>query len=268
MTTVSVAKAVARARGDIVEGFSRWRLWGLLGWKDIRQRYRRTVLGPFWLTANMAIFIGAIGFLYSRIFDSELAVYVPFLTSGFIAWTLIVNFLIDASKSLVLAEHVIKLRRLPLSLFVYRTIWRHLLIMAHNLIVFVVVAVVFGIVPNLATLLIVPALLLSVINAAWIGLVLATLSARFRDVEQFVGAVMQILFFVTPIFWKPDLLGDRIVFANINPLYHFVELIRAPLLGTSPELLTWTVAIGTALVGWMATLWFYGRLRPAIPYWL
>jgi ABC-2 type transporter len=71
---------------EVIAGFRAWPVWGLMGWDDIRQRYRRSVIGPFWITLSMGIFILVLGVIYSRLFHTELKSYLPYLTAGFIVW--------------------------------------------------------------------------------------------------------------------------------------------------------------------------------------
>src|ERR1700722_420531 len=71
---------------EIVAGFRAWPVWVLMGWDDIRQRYRRSVIGPFWITLSMGAFILVLGVIYSRLFHVELHSYLPYLTVGYIVW--------------------------------------------------------------------------------------------------------------------------------------------------------------------------------------
>jgi ABC-type polysaccharide/polyol phosphate export permease len=257
-----------RAIEDIREGLARWRLWGLMGWHDILLRYRRSMLGPFWLTISMGIMVGALGFLYGNLFKIPLETYLPFLTLGFLVWTLISGLITDGCTALSGAEGLIKEVRLPYSLYVFRMIWRNVIMFGHNLVVYLIVAAIFGIKPTLATLLVVPGLALVVVNAVSMGLLASILCARFRDIPQIVSSLLQIMFFLTPIIWQPELLKDRHFLVDSNPFYHFVEIVRAPLLGHSVQLESWLYAVAVSLLGWLLALVFLGRYRKFIPYWV
>lgn len=255
------------AAKDLVEGLRRWRLWGLMGWQDIRQRYRRSVLGPFWLTLSMGVLVGSLGLLYGALFKQAIDDYLPFLALGFLAWSLIAGTVNEGCTAFTDSEPLIKQMRLPFSTHVYRVAWRNLIIFAHNFVVYLVVAILFGIWPGAAALLLLPGLALVTLNAVWVGLLFGMICARFRDVPQIVTSLMQVAFFLTPIIWKPEMLGRRIGFAEANPFYHFVELIRAPLLGEAPGLLSWSIALGLTAAGWTLTWFFFRRFRARIPYW-
>ena len=257
-----------RATQDIRDGLARWRLWGLMGWQDILLRYRRSMLGPFWLTISMGIMVAALGFLYGSLFKIPLDTYLPFLTLGFLVWTLISGLITDGCTALSASESFIKEVRLPYSLYVFRVIWRNMIIFGHNIVVYLVVAAIFGIKPSLATLLVVPGLALVMVNAVSVGLLASIVCARFRDVPQIVSSLLQIMFFLTPIIWQPELLKDRHFLVDSNPFYHFVQIIRAPLLGYPAQLESWLYAGGVSMLGWLLALLFLGRYRRFIPYWV
>jgi|SRR5687768_5027346 ABC-type polysaccharide/polyol phosphate export permease len=257
-----------RAIEDIAEGIARWRLWGLMGWQDIRLRYRRSMLGPFWLTISMGIMVAALGFLYGSLFKVPLDSYLPFLTLGFLVWGLISGLITEGCTALSGSEGMIKEVRLPYSLYVFRAIWRNVITFGHNIVVFLVVAVIFGIKPSLATMLVIPALALLVINAVSVGLLVSIVCARFRDVPQIITSLLQVMFFVTPIIWQPELLKDRHFLVDSNPFYHFVEIIRAPMLGQSVPSESWLYVSVVTVLGWLLALVFLGRYRRFIPYWV
>ena len=261
------SRAVLALR-DLGQGFVRWWLWGLVAWTDIKQRYRGSVLGPFWLTLSTAIMIGSLGMLYSRLFKTDIATYLPYLSLGILAWGLISTVLGEACTAFVSAEHVIKQIRMPLAIHLYRVIARNLIVFGHNLIVFLVVVVWFSVPVNWADLMVVPGMLLMTLCAVPAGLVLAALCARFRDVPPVVASLLQVIFFMTPIMWRPELLGPHVALALYNPFNCFIDLIRAPLLGEWPPLTSWLVALGATAFCWLVGFPFFARFRARIAYWV
>ena len=267
-----VASQGKLALADIVQGARARYLWGLLGWHDIRRRYRRSILGPFWLTISMGILVAALGALYGTLLNVEIAVYVPFLALGFVIWTLISAVITEGCTAFISAESIVKQTNLPLSVHVYRMVWRNFLILCHNAAIFVVVAVVFAIWPGWTGLLALPGLVFLCLNAIWVGLLLGIVSARFRDVPPIVTSVVRILFFVTPIIWMPELMPARALMLalvlDFNPFFHFVEVVRAPLLGQAPALVSWLAVSGTTLGGWLLAFALLRRYRRRIAYWV
>ena len=257
---------------DILQGARARHLWGRLGWQDIRRRYRRSMLGPFWLTISMGVLVAALGTLYGALLNVEFADYVPYLALGFIVWTLTSHLITDGCIAFTGAESIIKQTNLPLSVHVYRMVWRNLLIFSHNAAIFVVVAVLFSIWPGWTGLLALPGLVLLCLNGMWVGLFLGIVSARFRDVPPIVASVVRIAFFATPIIWMPELMPRRALMLalvlDFNPFFHFLELVRAPLLGQVPGLLSWLAVSGMTLGGWLATFALFRRYRWRIAYWV
>ena len=89
----SVTDTLQAALNDVLEGLRRWELWGTMGWYDVRQHYRRSVLGPFWLTLSMAVMVGALGFLYGGLFGHSMRDYLPYLALGLIFWAFMASFM-------------------------------------------------------------------------------------------------------------------------------------------------------------------------------
>ncbi len=256
------------AVADLGEGMRAWPIWGMLGWQDVRQRYRRSILGPLWLTLSMGIMVGGLGYLYGDLFKTPLDDYIPYLTGGFVAWGLISTVIIESCSVFVAADGFIKQLRLPFSLYVYRLIWRNLIVFFHNGLVFVVVALVFKLVPDWRLAWLLPGLLIVTYTGFWLGLVLGSISARFRDIPQIISSLIQVVFFMTPIMWKPELVTERPVFVQENPFFHFVQLIRAPLLGEEIGRETWMMTLGCSAVGSLLAFLFFVRVRRRIAYWV
>jgi len=253
---------------DIQAGLRRFELWGILGWHDIRQRYRRSVIGPFWLTISTAVMVGAMGFLYARIFKQDVSTYLPYLAVGLVVWGTISTMVNESCTVFTTAEQIIKQIRVPLTTHVCRLVWRNAIIFAHNAIILAVVMLWYGSVtfPNLvAALLGIVALFLAGI---WGGLVIGILCTRFRDIPPLVANVMQIAFFVTPILWHRDVLGDRTWMTAWNPIFHLVEVVRAPLIGHQLPAASYAYVLAMTAGGFLFALAMLTRYRSRVPYWL
>src|SRR3981189_1905707 len=105
---------------DLGAGLANWQLWSVLGWNDIHQRYRRSALGPFWITISMAIFIVLLGFIYSKLFHQELAVFLPYLAMGLITWGFISGSTTEACSVFIENAGIIRQIRLPYTIYVMR----------------------------------------------------------------------------------------------------------------------------------------------------
>src|ERR1700752_3520226 len=148
---------MSRAWGDLVAGFSKRELWLHLGWQDIKQRYRRSVLGPFWITIAPGNTANAMGLFYSKLFKLPLAEHLPYVTLGLIIWNLINASIIEGAEVFVANEGLIKQLPTPLSVHVYRLVWRQMILFAHNIVIFVVIAIIFPKPWSWADLAVIPA---------------------------------------------------------------------------------------------------------------
>ena len=244
---------------------------GMLAWQDIRQAYRRSAVGPFWLTIGMGVQILTMGFVFGLIFKSEIREYIPFLAVSLIVWSLISTTVIEGCTSFISSDGLIKQLNLPHAVFVLRTLIKNLLTTAHNVAILPIVFLIFLKPPGIQIVSLLPGVLLLVLNMSWVVLVLGMASARFRDIPPIINSVMTIGFFVTPVMWSPDLIdnnGLAHLLLGLNPLYHWVQIVRLPILGQWPTFENWAVASLVAVLGWMLTLAFYKRYRTMIAYWV
>lgn len=258
----------SNALHDLRAGWDRRELWMTLGLHDIRQRYRRSKLGPFWITISMGVMVFALGLLYGQIFRQDMHEYLPFLAAGFVIWGLVSAMITDGCQAFIISDGMIRQLNAPVSIYAYRGIWSTLIIFAHNIWIFFAVALWYGVDLNWNLLWIPPALVILVANGLWMSLFFGLLSARFRDVPLIIGAVVQVLFFVTPVIWRPEMLPGRALMLDLNPFYHMVEIMRAPMLGHPPGLEHWFAVLLIALLGWALTLFFYSAYRWRIAYWV
>jgi ABC-type polysaccharide/polyol phosphate export permease len=217
----------------------------------------------------MGIFVAALGALYAKLFNRPPDIYIPHLTLGFLAWTFLAGVIGGGCNAFIGAERYIKEMRVPLSAFVYRMIWQHVIMLCYQSLVYVAVAVIFNIRPGPVSVLAVGGVALFIVNAVWVGLLMGILATRYRDVPEIMNNVIRIVFFLTPILWMPEMAGGaRSLILELNPFYHFIELIRAPLLGNAPHAHAWLLALGTAVVGWPLALLLFARFKGRIAYWL
>jgi homopolymeric O-antigen transport system permease protein len=268
MTTMPLKYRFADAIGDLIEGLTRWELWSALGWHDIRQRYRRSIVGPFWLTLSMGVMVAGLAYLYAGLFGQNIQTYLPYVAAGIIIFSMISALASEGSAVFIGASsHILQLRA-PLSVYVYQMIWRNFLIFAHNISIYIIVLFFANVNVGWNTLLAVPGLFLVLLNGVWVGATLGSLSTRFRDVPPIIASIMQVAFFLTPVFWTPGALPDRAFFVHLNPFYYLVEIVRMPLMGQTPPLSMWAAVVVFNAVGALVTIVFFARYRARIAYWV
>ncbi|HEU0157560.1 MAG TPA: ABC transporter permease [Stellaceae bacterium] len=257
---------------DLAEGLRRRRLWVNLAWKDIRSRYRRTVIGPFWTVLSTGTLVAALGFVNSTLWHIDISTYLPFFCAGYISWLLFTNILNESGPNLIAVETTLKALPIPYSVFSFRLLVRNLIVFFHNLVIYIIVAVLFKVQLTASTLLLPVGLALALVNYLWISLILAAICARFRDIIQLVANLSMILFFVTPIFWQPSQLASvpvaQFVLVDANFIYHLIDVVRTPLLGKTPAMLSFVYLSTSAVLGFTIASVFFRRFYNRIAYWL
>jgi lipopolysaccharide transport system permease protein len=268
VTRISAEAVPAQAFADLLNGARLYELWSRFAFHDIRQRFQRSVLGPFWLTISMGTMVAVLGLVFSTLFHQDVAKTLPYISTGIIFWGLLTSCINEGATVFISAESYIRNLPMPLSVHFYRMMTRNIMIWGFTMAIYVVVAVYFNLTLGWNTLLFIPGFILFLINAAWISLAVGVLSTRYRDIPQVIANAIQVIFFLTPIFWSPESLPNRPVFVVFNPFYHLIEIVRAPLLGDVAPLLSWGLCIGMALAGLGFTAWLYRRAHARIAYWV
>jgi len=271
MTSTGIASpssGMSSAIGDVIAGLRHWELWGTLGWHDIRQRYRRSIVGPLWLTLSMGIMVAGLAFLYAGLFGKSIENYLPYVATGMIVFNLISTIVTESADVFIGSASLILQLRAPLSIYVHKMLWRNLIIFAHNMSIYLIILVFAQLPLGWNMLLALPGLFLLVLFGVWVGLILGTLSARFRDIPPIAGSIMQVAFFLTPVFWLPSALSNRELFVHLNPFYYLLEVIRMPLLGQTPPWYLWGVVVGLNCVCAVLSIAFFARYRARIAYWV
>jgi ABC-type polysaccharide/polyol phosphate export permease len=266
--TRSPSSRMARAAHDIIEGLEKYWLWNSMAFQDIKLRYRGSLLGPLWLTFSTAIMIGSMGIIYPHLFHTDVHSYLPFLAIGLVIWQIIQTMVSDGCQVFISAQEVILQAPMPFSVHVYRMVARNFIILGHNLLIIPFVLLIFSVPTSITALQAVPALILVAINGVWLGLFFGMASARFRDIPPVVASVFQVLFFITPVFWAPEVLGKWETLFELNPIFAAIDVIRAPLLGKSPANLSWLVLLFTTFAGSAFTFAFFARFRSRIAFWI
>lgn len=267
---VTVRPLSSSAAEDLLNGLIHWELWGRLGWLEVKRRYRRTALGPFWSGISYGLFVGAFGVVGSGVLRQSAGEFTPFLAAGMLVWLLISAMVSEAGTVFVATSNVLRQIRLSYSVLVYALVWRNLLVFLHNLVVFLgVLLLASNQRPTLTMLLAIPGLFLLLLNGTWLTLLMGMLCTRFRDMQQVAINVLQIFMFITPIFWSPDLLAGtgREVIVRFNPIYYLIDIVRTPLLSGVPAPRSYEVVLAITALGWIATLMAFRRFRARIPYW-
>nr|WP_187702707.1 ABC transporter permease [Dietzia sp. SLG310A2-38A2] len=272
---VSDSHTFRRAVADLRQGLGQRELWLSLGWQDIKQRYRRSTLGPLWITIATGVMATALGLLYSILFQIPLAEFLPHVTVGLILWGFISGCIKEGSEVFISNEGLIKQLPSALSVHVYRLVWRQFLFLCHNLVIWVVLMLVYPRPLGWDLLLAVLGLAVLMLNGVWVAMLFGILATRFRDIAPLLDSMVQLLFYMTPIVWTTQTLyeqggeiANRARIAELNPLYHYLEIVRAPMLGQPVAAYHWWVVLACTAVGLILAFVALRRFRSRVPYWV
>lgn len=258
------------AFADILNGVKHWPLWTSMAMTELKRRYRKTLIGPFWTTLSLALYILSMGVVFTYLWKTDVKSFLPYFASGVICWTLVSTIITEGCSVFISAEGLLKQIPLPYSIFPFLVVARNILVLLHHFILYMAIILIMRVPINFSILLIIPGLLLVAISGFCVTTILGIICTRYRDILPIVNIFLQILMFMTPIFWKPDqMLGLRFkLFVGYNPLYHYINIIRAPLLGESHQLISWFVVFGWTMLLACIAFYFFSKYRRRIIFWV
>lgn len=245
--------------------------WTYATWLEIVSRYRRSRLGIMWAVVPAALYTFGIGYFFATLQGYPVREFVPHLGMGYLVFRLVTSSLNDATTTCLSNSSYILDGRVRLTDYVLKVIARAMFYFCIGL---PVVAVAFLISPDFhpsGLLFFLPSVLFVLLNVAWMGVLVAVLGARLPDVSQFVGSILMFGFLFTPIIWRAELVPADTLrggIARTNPLFHLVELVRAPLLGEPLEPLTFVYLGVFLVVGWACAAFVYRRYARYVPVWI
>jgi ABC-2 type transport system permease protein len=259
---------------DISGGIGQRTLWLHLGLQDIKQKYRRSAIGPLWITISMGMMVTALGLLYSQLFQTPLAQKLPDVAVGFIVWAFISGCVLEGAEVFISNEGLIKQMPAPLTVHIFRLVWRQTLYFAHNMIVYVAILAIFRWPMHWTVITVIPGFALLMVNGVWVAMLCGVIATRFRDIPPIVGSFINMAMPMTPIMWNvSDITKNpnsawRSSIADLNPFYHYIEILRDPLLGEKQLMYHWVTVLACTVVGWAMTLLVLRNYRARVSYWV
>jgi ABC-type polysaccharide/polyol phosphate export permease len=254
---------------DLAASLQRIGLAWSLAWHDVVSRYRGSILGPFWITLSMGLMVMGIGLVYAKLFNIPLQQFLPLVALGIVFFGTISGIITEGCETFVQASSMLSQTSLPMFTFVWRTVLRNLINLAHHLVIVVAVLLIYGYWRKMNPVGGLVGLVFLVLNAAWISMLVAIASARFRDIPQVVTSIMQFAIFVTPVFWPAErLAGARRAVLHVNPFFHMLEAVRAPMIGAPLAPHTYGLLAAMAVIGWGVTFTIFAITRRRIVHYL
>ncbi|MBS7804517.1 ABC transporter permease [Rhizobiales bacterium TNE-4] len=252
----------------ILDAVKKYDAWLYLSLADIRLRYRRSALGPLWITISMAIFSISIGLVYSQLFNAKMDTYLPYLTVSVIVWTFIAASLNESTS--LYCDNAPYIKDLNFNVFsiTFRALSRQVIILAHNSIVILGVLIFFQVPVSWTIIYSAAGIFLLILMLVPVAACLSLIGARFRDIGQLIANILQVLFFLTPITWETTFLQEKSWIYIYNPLYHFIDVVRAPLLGKSSSPSSWLICCTVVIAAWVCQEYMFNRKRARLAFWI
>lgn len=273
MTTIEFSKRASSGLLpvliDLIKGAKKYPIWSAFAVEEIKNRYRYSGLGLVWIVLSFVILVFGLVVFFGGLSGEEGRRFTVYVSLGLVGYQFLMGSLTDACAVFVRSESWIKAVRLPYSIYIYSAILRGLLPLLMQLTTALIISFAVGWRPTQIALLVLPAIFVIVFNAVWVYLFLGIIAARFRDVQHLIGSLGRVLFFATPIFWSAESQSSLVVFiSQFNPLTHFLEIFRAPLLGEMPSDQNIIVVTIITASGWVLALITAAIYKRRVPLWV
>jgi ABC-type polysaccharide/polyol phosphate export permease len=238
-------------------------------WLDIICQYRRSKIGPLWETINVLVMTLGITAVSSAVIGGTVADLIGYVGLGIITWSVISSTIIEGASTFVRNASYITGTNLSIDLYVGRTVFKTFIVFCHHFILYALALVTGFVSLSWTSPLALVGLLLLIVNSYWMVTFLAFVCARYRDVELIIRNLLQLAFFITPVFWDYHrIVGDRQFIVDYNVLFYFIEIVRGPLLGELPPLWYYLVVVAVTLVGYSLALLVYRQMRRQLAFYV
>lgn len=258
----------SKAISDLVRGTRMMDVWLYQAYHEMTAKYKRTFFGSFWIAGSMIATSLSLAIVFGGLFGQTLKEALPFIMSGILVFTTC-GFIVNEAQELFVGNGgIIKNNAFPFTYYVFEGLAKSYLTLLHNAVVYYVAMALIGALVMPDWIVIVGLAVNFAIIFCWSTLI-GMMSARFRDMRFMMPYIGQLLFFMTPIFWKASSLsGPRQMVATFNPFYGMLEIIRSPLMGQPIPTICWINSLTFLVVGIIAWLIFFPIYRKKIPFWV
>lgn len=252
---------------DLAIGLKKRHIWFNIAKTEIKFKFKRTKLGPLWITIGTAIFIAVLSVITGAFFADDINLRVPYITTGLIIWSFVFNCLNESAG--VFSGRVGLIQNIPMekSILIYIMICKAIFIFLFNFILYILCVIFLEIEINYNSFFALPGFFLLILNVFFISCIISILTTRFRDLAPITTSIMTVLFFLTPIWWNVEYFPSRAKFVNYNLFYHYLETTRKPLLGLECNLNSWIICIMSVLILGFVAITLFENKKDKIPFW-
>ncbi len=242
--------------------------WFYLGYLEIILKYRRSVIGPWWSFISTLLIIFTLSFLWSKVFNLQISTYLPYFSIGYIVWIFFSTTVLESSSILLTNSSIIKQTDIPICSYLIKNLSKNIFLFFHNGIIILLISYMYLDVNFKSILLLTIGIILFIFITFNISIIVAIISARFNDFAQLITNLVQVSFFLTPIIWSPELLKDKIWVTDLNPLYHWINIIRLPLISENYNYMSLNISLISIIVLLAFIFFILGVTYKNIPKWL
>lgn len=255
-------------KNDFFPGISNVGRWRALSLRSLRAMNRRAKLGFLWVILSATVFVVAVSSVYSLVFNVDVNVLLPYIATGYITWALIMSALTSMPILFTTYSAYITQKNMPLTVYVTANAFEKVVVFVAQSLVILATCCIFKTGLSLALLILPISLMLIFLTAIGASFFIGVAAVRYRDLGQVVNSSLLIIFLLTPIIWKPEFSGKRALIVELNPIYHFIHIIRAPILEHEIPLLSLLVSSGICFGFFLLGFVVMAIYRHRIVFWL
>lgn len=253
---------------DFLYSFDRVELAFTLAVTDIRARYARSILGPFWVSLSTIAIVGAMSFLVTGLFGGDIRKVAPFIFISIITYSFIQQTLQESTVAFIGNRHHLLGSPMPYFVFIMTLVLRNFIILLHQLPVLLIAFILFGVNFSWINLLSLVGLAIVTLTISGLSIIIATLSARYRDVIPLVTMILGIGALLSPVYWRVTTLVKNKFIAQFNPITYLLEIVRGPFTGFETTHNPWIVSIIICVISWVIGLIIFTINRKRLPFWI
>lgn len=249
--------------------FPKWGLALSLAIQDIKDRFARTVLGPFWIVVSNAMLVIGITIVFGALFKTDVADFVVYVALGIALWTFLSTVMTGASSYLESGKNILFTYNLPWSMQITRKVFVEAIILGIHMLIAIPVILIAQRDLGLISFVAMPGILLNLMFGYGLALIIASFGVRYSDLSHALESIMLFLFLFTPVFWLESALGPtRSIFVHYNPLFHYLEVVRAPILEQAIPMDSFIIAGVGAVFTLLLGIFIYNKRKRQIGMWL
>jgi lipopolysaccharide transport system permease protein len=250
---------------DLKEVWDYRELMMIFAWRDLKVRYRQTLLGALWVMGQPLVSMLIFTLIFGRVAKLGVTTTTPypvFVLAGLLVWNFVSGAINHVGNSLIGASYLISKAYFPRLVVPLSNIITNLVDFAIAAVLLVPVMLWYRVLPGVEILLAPLLVLLATLFAFGLGLWIAALNVEYRDIRILIPWILQIAMYVTPVVYPLSALPEKYrVFAVLNPMAGIVEAFRATLFGTPMPYMALLWSVAASLILLLSGAFYFRRVE-------